>query len=59
MNSEQEFFNRQEQRIVARVYIEKKSFNVVCAWCLKKTGTSEVENSHSICADCTDKLLKR
>jgi len=35
----------------------EKVYPVVCAWCGKIVGYSELDHSHGICQSCSDKLL--
>jgi hypothetical protein len=36
----------------------ERLYNVICAWCRRVVGYSEVEHSHGICPDCAKKLLE-
>ena len=38
--------------------VPESPFPVVCAWCKKVVGYSVIGNSHSICRECSKRLLK-
>lgn len=39
--------------------LSERLFPVVCSWCGKVVGFSEVEHSHGICQKCSGKLLAK
>lgn len=36
-----------------------KKYPVYCSWCGGEIGNSTVENSHGICLQCAEKVLKQ
>lgn len=45
------YMKGREKKIKKKV---RKKFNIVCAWCGRICGTSEVPNSHGICPECAE-----
>lgn len=44
--------------IVYRPMENKRIYPVICSWCMAVVRHSTVENSHSICKVCSEKLIK-